>query len=59
MNYIFEVSPIEQITIYLLLLSFLLFHMLDKLNLWQYNIELLDTYDKEEDMNEYMEREGI
>ena len=59
MNYIFEVSPIEQITIYLLLLSFLLFHMLDKLNLWQYNIELLDTYDKEEGMNEYMESEGI
>ena len=59
MNYIFEVSPIEQITIYLLLLSFLLSHMLDKLNLWQYNTELLDTYDKEEDMNEYMEREGI
>ena len=33
--------------------------MLDKLNLWQYNTELLDTYDKEEDMTEYMEREGI
>ena len=33
--------------------------MLDKLNLWQYNIELLDTYDKEEGMNEYIEREGI
>ena len=59
MNYIFEVSPIEQITIYLLLLSFILFHMLDKLNLLQYNIELLDTYDKEEEMNEYIEREGI